>query len=150
MLGFSTSTPNRQGFGFSAAVLASLAHGVLAAYPAASSACSAGNATSWEIKNFAVDTTSKYYYGLGTIGKASFSIKNSANGYEFTCTQGSGQSVPSPNFSVKDGKVWYSCNAYCYGPETNPPLDTSFSFDIGAKALSVSQKWSCASGGSTS
>ena len=134
----------RESYAFSATILTFLASGVLAAYPSPASTCSSTSATSWEIKNFAVDTNSKFYYGKGTIGKASFSIKNLVNGYEFSCTQGSGRDVASPNFSLQDNKVWYSCNAYCYGPETNPPLDTSFSFDIDAKSLSVSQKWSCA------
>jgi hypothetical protein len=131
-----------------AAVLTSHTNGVSATYPAPSLACSNTNA-SWEVKNFAVDTKSKFYYGQGTVGKASFSIKNLANGYEFACTQGSGRDVSTPNFSLKDGKVWYSCNDYCHGSETNPPLDTSFSFDVASKSLSVAQKWSCALNGST-
>ena len=142
--------PTLRSIGLGAAFLATINTGVLASYPAPSSACSSASSTIWEIKNFTVDTNSKFYYGLGTVGKASFLIKNSANGYEFACTQGSGRDIPSPNFSVKDGKVWYSCNAYCYGLDTNPPLDTSFSFDMESKMLSVNQKWSCTGNGSSS
>ncbi len=150
MAGFSFPRPTWLGLASNAALLLCLAHGGDASYPPASTACTqaSANSTSWEIRNFVVDTNSKLYYGQGTVGKASFSIKNSANGYEFNCTQGSGPAVQSPNFSVKSDKVWYSCNAYCYPAEVNPPLDTEFNFDIDTKTLSVRQKWSCAGGSS--
>jgi len=135
--------------GLKAFALSSLPIGVLAVYPAPNSACSSTNSTTWEIKGFQIDTNSKFYYGKGTVGRASFDIRNSANGYQFSCTQGSGRDVDSPNFSVRNGEVWYSCNAYCYGPETNPPLDTAFSFDIDTKTLSLSQKWSCGGNSNT-
>ena len=140
-------------------VLASLARGVLAAFPAASKTCSSTDSTSWEIKKFTVDTNSKFFYGNGTVGKASFTIKNTANGYEFACDQGSARGVRelgiitskgAPNFELgDDGKVWYTCGEFCYGPDTNPPLDTSFSFDMGSKTLRINQKWSCAGGNGT-
>ena len=134
--------------GFCIAPLISLTGGVSTSYPPVSTSCVAtqGNTTEWVIQNLTVDTNSKLYYGRGTVGKISFSVKNSANGYEFNCTQGSGRGVHAPNFSLRDGRVWYSCNQYCFGPDVNPPLDTSFSFDIDTKTLNLSQKWSCARG----
>jgi len=132
------------------ATLLSFGYGAIAAnlsYPPPSLRCSSRNSTSWVIKNFAVNTNSQYFYGNGTIGEASFSIKNTANGYEFNCTQGSGRGISTPNFELKgDGKVWYTCGGFCHGIEEiepNPPLDTSFSFDMDSKTLSVSQRWSC-------
>ncbi len=153
MVGFSLPRRTRPS-GLSSTVMA--AAGLLllarassaASYPPASTNCAAApaNATSWEIRNFTVDTDSNLYYGPGTLGRASFSIKNSANGYEFSCTQGSGLSVDLPNLAVKNGSVWYSCAAYCYPLSVSPPLDTQFHFDLDNKTLSVRQKWSCASG----
>ena len=133
-------------------VLASLARGVLAAFPAASKTCSSTDSTSWEIKKFTVDTNSKFFYGNGTVGKASFTIKNTANGYEFNCLQGDGRTGRVVNRKVVGGKVWYSCNVFCPGArglpkEDNPPLATSFHFDVKTKALSVNQTWSCGPAG---
>lgn len=146
MAGISVSRPSLFGLSLNLALLLSLTPGSYASYPPANTNCTATsvNSTSWEIRNFAFDTKLKLYYGQGTAGKVSFSIKNSANGYEFNCTQGNGPDVSSPNFSLKDGKVWYKCGSYCYGGDVNPPLDTSFNFDIDTKKLSVSQKWTCA------
>ncbi len=143
---FSTSRQTWSARNLSLALLLSLSGESYAAYPPANTTCAPAsvNSTSWLIRDFAFDTQSKFYYGQGTAGKVSFSIKNSANGYEFTCAQGSGGGVPNPNFSLKNGKVWYSCNAYCHGPDVNPPLDTSFNFDIDTKTLNVNQKWACA------
>ncbi|KAH8897806.1 hypothetical protein GQ53DRAFT_818071 [Thozetella sp. PMI_491] len=126
-------------------VLLALPHEVHAGYPPASTTCArSANSTGWSIRNFTFDTNLKLYYGEGTAGKVSFSIKNLDNGYEFDCAQGNAQGGHTPNFSLKDGKVWYSCNSYCYGSETNPPLDTEFNFNINTKMLSLSQKWTCA------
>src|ERR1700761_4987463 len=110
--------------------LLSLTQGSHVSYPPAGTTCAdlPLNKTGWEIRGFKFDTNSKLYYGQGTAGQTSFSVKNTANGYEFNCTQGSGQKVPDPNFSVRNGKVWYSCNSYCRDGDINPPLDTSFNF----------------------
>ena len=128
-----------------------------AAFPQPSTNCteSGSRSASWEIRNFTFDTDTKYYYGPGTAGKVSFSIKNSANGYQFNCLQGNGQDVRAPNHYVQDGKLWYSCNTYCHGAEwyypqeDNPPLDTSFHYDVVTKMLSVQQQWTCGSGNSS-
>jgi len=122
-------------------------------FPPASTNCTEGasRSVSWEIGNFTYDTDTKFNYGPGTAGKVSFTIKNSANGYEFACLQGNGETGRDPNFELRDGKIWYSCNVYCHGAvdspgetvEDDPPLDTSFYFDLEAKALSISQDWSC-------
>ncbi|KAH8881916.1 hypothetical protein GQ53DRAFT_832046 [Thozetella sp. PMI_491] len=103
---------------------------------------------SWIIRNFTVDTDTKFDFGPGTLGKVSFSIGNTANGYSFNCLQGSGATGRSPNHYLADGKVWYSCNVYCKGArgqpsEDDPPLDTSIHFEMKSKALSIRQTWSC-------
>ena len=129
------------------------AQGQSTSYPPLSTVCtdSASRSASWEIRNFTFDTNSKLYFGPGTAGRASFSIKNSANAYAFDCLQGDSRTGRAPNHFIRDGKVWYGCNVYCYGAqgvplEDNPPLATSFSFDIETRALSVSQGWSCGNG----
>lgn len=111
----------------------------------------ASKSVSWAIKNFTVDTDTEYDFGPGTLGKATFTIANTADNYEFNCLQGDGSTGRVPNRRVIDGKVWYSCNVYCKGArgvpeEDDPSLSTSFHFDMGAKALSISQTWSCGSG----
>ncbi len=78
----------------------------------------------------------------------SFSIKNSANGYQFDCLQGDTQKKRSPNHALVGDKVFYSCNVYCYGAvqatlEENPPLNTSFHFDTDSKELNIIQEWTC-------
>jgi hypothetical protein len=91
-------------------------------------------------------------YGPGTAGTVSFSIKNSANGYEFQCLQGNRQRARQANHFLHKGKLWYSCNTFCFGaewyypPEDNPPLNTTFHYDVDTKTLSIDQKWSCGSG----
>jgi len=122
-----------------------------ARYPLPNNICvgtSQWNSTGWEIENFNVSTDSKFWYGTGTLGFASFNIKNTANGYAFDCIQGNSQTVRTPNFVVENGKVWYSCNVLCIGsdgnpPEDNPPLETAFHFDYESKELSVRQNWTC-------
>ena len=109
---------------------------------------SASKSVSWAIHNFTLDTDTEYDFGLGTAGKVSFSIKNSANEYTFDCLQGDGSTGRAPNRFLVGRKVWYSCNVYCQGArdepeEDNPPLSTSFHFDMSTKALSISQTWSC-------
>jgi len=125
-----------------------------AAFPPASLNCTeaTSKAASWVIKDFAFDTDTNYDYGAGTAGKVSFSIKNTANGYEFNCLQGDGRTGRVVNRKVVGGKVWYSCNVFCPGArglpkEDNPPLATSFHFDVKTKALSVNQTWSCGPAG---
>jgi len=127
--------------------------GPASAFPPASTNCTeaASKAASWEIRNFTFDTDTRYYYGPGTAGKVSFSIKNSANGYEFNCLQGNGQTARTPNHFLDDGKVWYSCNVYCqgsqfFGGEDNPALNTTFHFDVDSKELRINQAWTCGDG----
>ena len=122
-------------------------------YPAVSTNCTAdaSKAASWTLRNFTFDTDTSRDYGVGTAGKVSFSIKNSANGYEFECLQGDGSTGRVANRKVVAGKVWYSCNVFCPGArglpkEDNPPLATSFHFDPKTKALSVNQTWECGAG----
>jgi hypothetical protein len=130
-------------------------NGLAASYPPASTDCTdeASKTASWEVKNFAFDSNSKFDYGPGTAGKVSFSIKNSANGYSFDCVQGSGQNTRMTNLFKKGSRVWYSCNTYCKGAqgtadtEGTPPLQTHFSFDLGTKSLSIEQGWTCAKSG---
>ncbi len=124
-----------------------------AKYPPVSTNCTSASSqsVSWEVGNFTFDSNAKLYYGPGTAGKVTFSIKNTANGYAFDCLQG-GNSGRSSNQWIQDGRVWYGCNVYCYGSqgrsgEGNPPLYTAFSFDTGTKALSVRQVWSCGASG---
>ncbi len=119
-------------------------------FPLASTNCTAASseAASWLVRNFTFDTDTKYDFGQGTAGKVSFSIKNSANGYAFNCLQGDGSTGRIANRYVVDGKVWYSCNVFCKGArgipdEADPPLLTSFHFDVKSKALSISQSWGC-------
>ena len=121
-----------------------------ASYPPVSTDCTdaSSRSASWEIRNFTFDANSKLYFGPGNAGKVSFSIKNSANGYAFDCLQGNSRAGRVPNRFMREGKLWYGCNVYCYGAqgrslEDNPPLATSFSFDVTTRALSVSQTWSC-------
>ncbi len=120
-------------------------------FPRVSTNCTdaSSRSVSWEIHNFTFDTATRFSYGPGTAGRASFSIKNTANGYAFDCLQGDGANTGRvPNHILQGGKVWYSCNVYCNGArdqpdEANPPLDTSFSFDVANKSLSIRQLWSC-------
>ncbi|KAK0639706.1 hypothetical protein B0T16DRAFT_463350 [Cercophora newfieldiana] len=133
------------------AVLVSLVRGTIAAYSIGTPSlnCSSTNSTSWEIRGFHVEKASRYFYGMGTVGRAKFWITNTANGYRDLCEQGStdtGLLYPHPgNFGLKsDGKVWYTCGEFCQLAEHNPPLETSFHFDVVSKSLSVSQRWSCA------
>ena len=119
-------------------------------FPPVSTNCteSASKSVSWRIQNFTLDTDTEYDYGPGTVGKVSFSIQNTANGYAFDCLQGDGSTGRAPNQRLVDGNVWYSCNVYCQGArdepdEDDPPLRTSFHFDMGTKSLSISQTWSC-------
>ncbi len=120
-----------------------------AQFPPASTNCSATAAAGWEVSNFTFDTDTRVSYGPGTAGTVSFSIRNVANGYQFDCLQGEAQRKRLANHVVVDGKLWYSCNVYCYGTtrdpwEYNPPLNTSFHFDVDTKQLSVTQDWACA------
>ncbi|KAL1864491.1 hypothetical protein VTK73DRAFT_5862 [Phialemonium thermophilum] len=108
-------------------------------------------AASWVVRNFTADTDTKFDFGPGTAGRVSFSITNTANGYNFTCLQGDGATGRAPNHYVVDGKVWYSCNVYCKGAEgeaaeEDPLLPTSFHFDAQDKSLSITQSWPCRSG----
>jgi len=115
-------------------------------YPPASTSCTEAswNSTIWEVKNFNFDSQARLSYGVGTAGKTSLTIKNLVDGYEFSCSTGHGLDVTNPNFSQRDGKVWYNCNTYCFSGDVNPPLDTSFNFDPSTKVLSLNQKWTCA------
>src|SRR4051794_17030474 len=63
-----------------------------AAFPPVSTNCTeaASKAASWTVRGFTFDTDTRFDYGVGTAGKASFSILNSANGYDFKCVQGDG------------------------------------------------------------
>lgn len=121
----------------------------LALYPPVNTNCSVApeKSVSWDIRNFTVDTDTRFNYGPGTLGKATFLIKNTANGYQFKCEQGSGKTSRSPNQWLQNGQVWYGCNVFCFGaehyPEEDPPLDTSFHFDLDSKALTVNQSWVC-------
>ena len=123
------------------------------AFPAPNVNCteSGSRSASWEIRNFTFDTDTNFYYGPGTAGRVSFSIKNSANKYQFNCLQGNGQDIRAPNHFVRDDKLWYSCNTYCHGAEwyypqeDNPPLETSFNYDAASRILSIQQQWTCAS-----
>lgn len=133
------------------AVLISLVWGAIAAQAlgAVSLNCSSTTSTVWQIERFTVDTASRYFYGNGTIGNARFKITNTANGYFDYCEKRSVKEVRPyrytdwGNFEPKsDGKIWYTCGDFCSLSES-PPLETSFSFDVVAKTLSVSQRWSC-------
>jgi len=111
---------------------------------------------SWVIKNFTIDTQTKFDYGPGTAGKVSFSIQNTVNGYSFNCLQGDGPTGRTPNHYLVDGKVWYSCNIFCNGARDtgpireDPALETSFHFNMSTKALTINQTWGCGSTGSSS
>ena len=116
----------------------------------------ASKSATWEIRNFTFDTNTRYSYGPGTAGKVSFDIKNTANGVAFSCIQGDDQKNHSSNHVLTNGKLWYNCGTYCYGAprtrrvdEEEPPLDTSFHFDVKSKELSVNQKWTCGSNNQT-
>ncbi len=124
--------------------------GASSSFPPVSTDCTeaSSKAVSWAVRNFTVDTDTKFDYGPGTAGKVSFSIKNSANGYAFSCLQGDGATGRLANRRLVGGKVWYSCNVFCKGArgapdEDDPPLDTSFHFDLETKALSINQTWGC-------
>jgi len=130
------------------AVLPLAAYGAVFAPVSTDCTETSSKAASWVIGNFTVDTNTKFDYGPGTLGKASFSILNTANGYAFSCLQGDGATNKTPNRHLVDGKVWYSCNVYCKAAQgqpaqDDPPLDTSFHFDAKSKSLSISQTWGC-------
>ncbi len=119
-------------------------------FPPAGTNCTAvsSKSASWVIRNFTADTDTEYDFGPGTAGKVSFSIKNTANGYDFNCLQGDGSTGRTSNRYLIDGKVWYSCNVFCKGgrgvpDEDDPPLDTSFHFDMKTKVLDITQTWGC-------
>jgi hypothetical protein len=132
------------------ALLPMAVYGAGNAFAPASTNCTeaASKAASWTIKGFTYDSDTKFDWGPGTAGKVSFSIKNSANGYEFQCLQGDGTTGRLANRFMKDGIVWYSCNVFCKGApevpvEDDPALQTSFHFDAKSKELSISQAWAC-------
>ena len=122
-----------------------------ALYPGTNCTEASSRSADWIIRNFTVDTDTKFDFGPGTLGKVSFSIENTANGYSFNCLQGNGITGRSPNHYLSQGKVWYSCNVYCKGArgvptENDPPLDTSLHFDLKSKALAIRQTWGCGGG----
>ncbi len=119
-------------------------------YPPASTNCTeaSSKAVNWVIRNLTVNTETRFDFGPGTAGKVSFSVKNTANGYTFDCSQGERVAGQSPNHYLVDGKVWYGCSTFCKGARgepdrDDPPLDTSFHIDVKDKALSISQTWGC-------
>src|SRR3569833_2846133 len=91
---------------------------------------------SWVIKNFTIETQTKFDYGPGTAGKVSFTLQNTDIGYSFNCLQGDVPTGRTPNHYLVDGKVWYSCYIYCNGARDtgpileDPALDTSFHFNM--------------------
>ena len=96
----------------------------------------------WEIQNLYIDTDLEMSWGSGTVGDMTFDVRNTANGYQFSCHVGS--SADNWLFDqriIQDGKVWYSCNLQYYTPQN--ALATQVYFDMDTKELGINQTWVC-------
>jgi hypothetical protein len=102
-------------------------------YPPADTSCTKASqdpSLFWEVSNFTFDTWTRDTYGVGTAGFVTLTIKNRANGYSFSWSDGSQAPLfatdwgnyRTENHYLEDGLVWYSSNGWCnasWSPSTN-------------------------------